>query len=82
MTFDDHENGERNEAGPVIRDKRRIDPVTGELREPRDAAPGSPATPGDTGQTGAASDIETKLAADLAERTADLQRLQAVYVNY
>jgi molecular chaperone GrpE len=35
--------------GPVIRDLRRIDPVTGEVRDPqgrRDGAPGKPARPG------------------------------------
>ena len=35
--------------GPVIRDLRRIDPVTGQVRDPqgrRDGAPGKPARPG------------------------------------
>ena len=85
MTFDDREHGESNEGGPVIRDKRRIDPVTGELREPRDAASGSPASSGGTGETrvtGGADTMPATLAAELAERTADLQRLQAEYVNY
>jgi molecular chaperone GrpE len=65
--------------GPVIRDKRRIDPETGQLREPRvSAAPSAAGTaeaaPTQAGQT----DVEVQL----AERTADLQRLQAEYVNY
>jgi len=59
----------------VIRDKRRIDPVTGEVREPREAAAPSPTAPP---ETPAASEVEEAL----AERTADLQRLQAEYVNY
>jgi molecular chaperone GrpE len=132
---------EEESHGPVIRDRRRIDPVTGQVREaaqsrgsgqarpgkhavskpgglrqeaagaaqPADqAAPGSGAAgpggsgaPGsDQGQTadggqetagpnanaasgtdrsaGAAGDLAVKL----AERTADLQRLQAEYANY
>lgn len=96
MTFDPEEFGSE---GPVVRDKRRIDPVTGELREPRDpAAPGvtrsSPvpagrATSGTSGVSDVSetsgdapgSDAEAALAA-LAERTTDLQRLQAEYINY
>jgi molecular chaperone GrpE len=74
------EHDEHGEAGPVIRDKRRIDPVTGELREPRQAAPASTGPPDGSG-TAAAGDT-SGLEAQLAERTADLQRLQAEYVNY
>jgi molecular chaperone GrpE len=63
---------ERQSQGPVIRDKRRIDPVTGEVRErPETAAPAPPAEPQQ-----ASADVA------LAERTADLQRLQAEYLNY
>jgi molecular chaperone GrpE len=78
VTFDDHDR-EHDETGPVIRDKRRLDPVTGELREPPAAAPAESgsATPNDAAAGGA-----SPLAAQLAERTADLQRLQAEYVNY
>lgn len=69
--------------GPVIRDRRRIDPETGELRERQDTA-----APGATSAAGAASTGETAptgesdVDARLAERTADLQRLQAEYLNY
>ncbi|MFC6079567.1 nucleotide exchange factor GrpE [Sphaerisporangium aureirubrum] len=64
--------------GLVIRDNRRIDPTTGEVREaagkaadqPPPAAPAEETAPDDG------------LAAQLAERTADLQRLQAEYSNY
>ncbi|MGH8894380.1 MAG: nucleotide exchange factor GrpE [Actinomycetes bacterium] len=71
----------QEDQGPVVRDKRRIDPVTGELREPVPAAPAAPdaaaeGKPGDGGQ------VEDDLARQLAERTADLQRLQAEYANY
>jgi molecular chaperone GrpE len=113
--------------GPVIRDRRRIDPVTGQPREPASGAaqaargpgqsrpgkhsvskPGSrpeaagagaagkpqagsggaaageagsdgPPPPGDgAAHSGGQGDVAVKL----AERTADLQRVQAEYANY
>jgi molecular chaperone GrpE len=79
-----HEDGPEEEHGPVVRDKRRLDPETGELRE-------SAATPAPAGATpdGAAESAEggppaeeDEQARALAERTADLQRLQAEYANY
>jgi molecular chaperone GrpE len=92
--------------GPVIRDRRRIDPQTGQVRDtagqgqPRPgkhsasrpggpaAAPAAPADPteaagpadGASSAGGAATADETAIR--LAERTADLQRLQAEYANY
>jgi molecular chaperone GrpE len=72
--------------GPVIRDKRRLDPVTGQVREPAAPAGSVPAAPsGDPAAEAAGggegpADDETATA--LAERTADLQRLQAEYANY
>jgi molecular chaperone GrpE len=83
VTFDDHEH-EHEQTGPVIRDKRRIDPVTGELREPHHAPSAAPGSVGVAGVADAAADrrADESLAAELAERTADLQRLQAEYVNY
>jgi molecular chaperone GrpE len=91
---------------PIFRDRRRIDPETGEVREPQgSAAPGprradqpaggsqaqehrdpsmdpdaqaSGQEPGATGEGDRVSELE----ASLAERTLDLQRLQAEYVNY
>jgi molecular chaperone GrpE len=120
--------------GPVIRDRRRIDPATGQVREPAEPGPqrgpgsgqprpgrhsasspgGQPGgdqrpaggqegngkdrsgstVPGNTGpgntgpgNTGPASPAagakpDAGAAAMLAERTADLQRLQAEYANY
>jgi molecular chaperone GrpE len=95
-------------SGPVIRDHRRIDPVTGQPRRGKHAAsqpagttgasrPGGsgPAKHGKAGDAGdetaeaemtgtesaellAAQELRTRL----AERTADLQRLQAEYANY
>jgi molecular chaperone GrpE len=61
----------------VIRDKRKIDPVTGEARH---VAP-EPA-PGSVPVEDAESAEMTALHTAVAERTADLQRLQAEYANY
>jgi len=98
-------------TGPVIRDHRRIDPVTGQPRRGKHAASQPAGTAGasrpgaadaDSARHGKADEGkaegagETKLteteAAELvaakelrkqlAERTADLQRLQAEYANY
>jgi molecular chaperone GrpE len=63
---------EQQSEGPVIRDKRRIDPQTGQVRERQETA--APAPPAEPSQPSA--DVA------LAERTADLQRLQAEYLNY
>ena len=125
---------EEESRGPVIRDRRRIDPVTGQVRQPAQSAgtgqaprgpsqarpgkhavskPGSlrqeaagagqPADeaapesgtaghgPAGSGQGPAdgeqdAADLNARAASDLAvklaERTADLQRVQAEYANY
>jgi molecular chaperone GrpE len=95
-------------SGPVIRDHRRIDPVTGQPRRGKHAAsqpagttgasrPGGsgPAKHGKAGDAGAetaeaemtgaeAAELlaAQELRTQLAERTADLQRLQAEYANY
>ena len=72
--------------GPTVRDRRRIDPETFEVREPQSAAApaGSAAAEEDQVPAGAAGGNEQveELQAQLSERTADLQRLQAEYVNY
>jgi molecular chaperone GrpE len=108
--------------GPVIRDRRRIDPQTGQVRDmpgqPRPGrhsaskpggpngpagtsgqdppAPGVPGAGGPAGpeaatpapastgpaSTGPGGGATGDAAARLAERTADLQRLQAEYANY
>lgn len=121
---------EQESQGPVIRDRRRIDPVTGQARHPGDdsgteagqdapgtppagtqprpgrhavSKPGSPrpeaAGPGNAGGApgvtgadgagnggagngGAAGSNVADLSDRLAERTADLQRIQAEYANY
>jgi molecular chaperone GrpE len=104
-------------SGPVIRDNRRIDPVTGQPRRGKHAAsqpagtagagrPGPGAarrkgnedggdvadevSPTEGGANAAApqtaapaqSPAVSQLQTQLAERTADLQRLQAEYANY
>lgn len=95
--FEDEE-----QQGPTVRDKRRIDPDTYQVREPQPTA----AAPGPGGEapvpeaTQTAETVEGDVTVDdvpvqetengevaalqtqLAERTADLQRLQAEYVNY
>ena len=123
---------EEHGNGPVINDRRRIDPVTGQVREPdrprgkhaasqpggnarggdadaqgarqgqgaepEGSAPGpepetpqaagngpaaeeQPGRPPVSGGTGEGKEMAT-LKEQLAERTADLQRLQAEYANY
>jgi molecular chaperone GrpE len=95
---------------PIFRDRRRIDPETGEVREPQgSAAPGprqgtqpadqpadgsqaqehrDPSMDPDAQASGQEAGVTTEgdrvsePEASLAERTLDLQRLQAEYVNY
>jgi molecular chaperone GrpE len=73
--------------GPIIRDKRRLDPETGAVREQpamNNTAETAGAAAPDPGP--AALDAKPQETApakhELAERTADLQRLQAEYANY
>jgi len=125
-------SSEEESQGPVIRDRRRIDPVTGQVRDadaaagpvqagpserggpaqarpgrhavskPGDSGPSGPGvSPGGTGNgpqgngptagasgepsasaAGSRREADAELSARLAERTADLQRLQAEYANY
>jgi molecular chaperone GrpE len=65
----------------VIRDNRKIDPVTGEARKPAGGVDTPLAEPAgeEVAQEGAAPMVEASL---LDERTADLQRVQAEYANY
>jgi molecular chaperone GrpE len=69
-------DGEEHER-PVVRDKRRFDPETGELRadvpDPGDAA--DPTAQAQAAVEGASADL-------VAELTADLQRVQAEFANY
>jgi len=81
------------QRGPTIRDKRRIDPETyqvrdsaaagGARREPQATTTPAADAPDAPSQQPDARDAELAQArVDVAERTADLQRLQAEYVNY
>jgi molecular chaperone GrpE len=60
----------------VIRDKRRLDPVTG---EPRHSAPEAETAEADAAAEANVPKAEALL---LEERTRDLQRVQAEYANY
>ena len=76
----DPDEAREQPEGPVVRDKRRIDPETGELRVPATPAP---ATGGDPAPAATPDGPpEDDAARALAERTADLQRVQAEYTNY
>ncbi len=80
--FADREVNEEQQ-GPVVHDRRRIDPLTGALRPSEEesvellieGAEGLGST-----RASAGSIDDNTLA--LAERTADLQRVQAEYTNY
>src|SRR3954451_7720070 len=76
----DPDTGEQE--GPIVRDKRRIDPTTGEVR----VQDGPPQAPGaaDTAapEPGSPEADPSGLEAQLAERTADLQRVTAEFANY
>lgn len=83
MTADDR-NSEPERV--VVRDRRRIDPVTGEVRVPAGDEPAGAAPPP---ADGAAEDVlgaddlrVVELTAQVEERTADLQRITAEYANY
>ncbi len=79
------ENGDGERV--VVRDRRRVDPVTGEVRppagdEPAGVDPESDQPIADPAADAMADLATAELAAQVAERTADLQRLSAEYANY
>lgn len=69
----------------MVRDKRRIDPVTGKVRVPpaaeQAAGGGVHVDEADPGAAASAAEVEA-LQAQLDERTGDLQRITAEYSNY
>jgi len=71
---------EAEPSGPTVRDRRRIDPETFQVREQQETA--APAGPGETEDAKEGNAEVDELTQALGERTADLQRLQAEYVNY
>jgi molecular chaperone GrpE len=82
----DPRGGEAADAGvdePVkVTDRRRIDPVTGAVRQPVTPAPAPPdAAAEETDAAQVDADIDLT-AAKVAEVTADLQRVHAEYANY
>ncbi|MFD6463747.1 nucleotide exchange factor GrpE, partial [Streptomyces roseolus] len=60
-------------------DKRKIDPETGDVREP---AAVEDAVAGNGTEPEVADELADAISVELAERTADLQRLTAEYANY
>lgn len=107
MTEANRENADRSEEIPaeaeeprvVVRDRRKVDPETGELRpeqpvdpEPKHATAEPPGSGGPSAGPQAGEFIVDESVApapavsqaeqELAERTADLQRVQAEYANY
>ncbi len=80
--FDQGSETDGERRGPTVRDRRRIDPDTYEVREPQaTAAPGSGVDEAAAAAERGESEV-SELKAALVERTGDLQRLQAEYVNY
>lgn len=92
----DHQPDEISGEEPrvVVRDRRRIDPETGQVRPPdpdqdptqeeagAEVAADAAAGPGPDQPVVDQPGQEAELKAELDERTADLQRLQAEYANY
>ncbi|NLT30692.1 MAG: nucleotide exchange factor GrpE [Propionibacterium sp.] len=82
----DPQGAPQEPQGPTVHDRRRIDPDTFEARTTEGASPAADAagegvTP-EPAATEGGSEREAELAKELSERTLDLQRLQAEYVNY
>jgi molecular chaperone GrpE len=81
----EHDRDPEEARGPIIRDKRRIDPETGAVRDPASSWQPSGGTPPEgtpAPAEGAQGADALTLELQLAERTSDLQRLQAEYANY
>ena len=70
------------EEGPVIRDKRRIDPTTGEVRPGAPEAPAPDPVEQELADLLSGDGVSSDVQSLLDERTADLQRLQAEFANY
>ncbi|EIV95284.1 molecular chaperone GrpE (heat shock protein) [Frankia sp. QA3] len=79
---DSRDDGE--EPRVVVRDRRRIDPESGEVRPEAAAAPGGVAGSAPVGAPAQEADGElvASLQQQITERTADLQRLKAEFDNY
>jgi molecular chaperone GrpE len=83
FTQDDGRAGQATDGGsepPVVRDRRRIDPQTGQVRDTGEPVAGpAPEPEPSTSEADEDTAAENQMAAELL---ADLQRLQAEYVNY
>jgi molecular chaperone GrpE len=78
---------DENPEEPVIRDKRRIDPETGEVREPVSKDADSPDSPDEPDEAEVLSEEDQALLADaekdlVAEMRNDMLRAQAELVNF
>lgn len=79
---------EEQPVGPVVRDRRRIDPETGQVRRPQPddvAAAVAEATSAVAAEEVEARQVDDELSAlerELRERTEDVQRVHAEYANY
>ncbi|WP_405160139.1 nucleotide exchange factor GrpE [Nocardia sp. NBC_01499] len=90
MTHGNNSEQRNSEQEPItFVDNRKIDPETGEIREPAAAetAAGSGQDAGNGTESGigaaqGAEPLADAIGKELAERTADLQRLTAEYANY
>lgn len=83
----DAQDGRNTDEPVVVRDRRKVDPETGERREESVIEEVPEVSTGAAGPSAGESTLEeTAVQSDtekqLAERTADLQRLQADYANY
>ncbi len=79
---DEHVDNGADRERVVVRDRRRIDPVTGEVRVPVTAAEPAPPAAADPSAAEPVDERLDQLIAEVAERTADLQRVTAEYANY
>lgn len=87
MAGDEKQSAGKQYDEPVtVRDSRKVDPDTGEARRPEGTAAEEAAAPaGADPVAGPADGVDPeveKLTAEVAERTADLQRVTAEYANY
>ena len=77
---------EEEQTRPVVRDRRRIDPETGKVRQPvegEETTEGSPGEAGtEDGSLAAAKAEVAELSDQLARRTADVHNLQQEYNRY
>ncbi|KPM53020.1 nucleotide exchange factor GrpE [Frankia sp. CcI49] len=79
--------GDGGPEEPIVKDRRRIDPETGQVRAGagQAAAGAEPAGPASAGVAGVGvgdTELVASLHEQLGERTADLQRLKAEFDNY